>query len=262
MASDVTLTQAAQNVQRTEAQSLKLAEDFDEFLTLLTTQLQNQDPLNPMDSSEFTNQIVQFSQVEQAINQNQKLDDLVGLQLASISSVALGYVGLDVSYRSAEMNFDGENPVKINYAITDQVKGAQLNIIDEEGNIVLTEQVPSEVGGHEFIWDGAHNGDGTVGPGTYSIRIDATDPDGGLADVSTVVTGRVRGIESQDGIILVLIGERAVPINSIINATLPGQQITASDETNANDVLAEDTTTQQFLSQDQINALLAAQGGA
>lgn len=100
MTADVTLTGAMNKAQTTQRQGLKLAEDFDQFLNLLTTQLQNQDPLNPMDSNEFTNQIVQFSQVEQAINTNQKLDSLVSLQLASISGAALNYVGMDISYRS------------------------------------------------------------------------------------------------------------------------------------------------------------------
>ena len=101
MASDVTITGALQNAQNTQQQSVTLAEDFSQFLTLLTTQLQNQDPLSPMDSTEFTNQLVQFSQVEQQINSNKKLDNLVQLQLASVSNVALGYVGLDISYISA-----------------------------------------------------------------------------------------------------------------------------------------------------------------
>ena len=108
MVSDVTVSGAVNNAQKTAQQAVGLAEDFDQFLILLTTQLQNQDPLNPMDSTEFTNQLVQFSQVEQAINQNQKLDDLVSLQLGSVSSVALGYVGLDVNYISSDMNFDGD----------------------------------------------------------------------------------------------------------------------------------------------------------
>jgi len=81
MVSDVTLTGQAANAQRTANQSVTLAEDFSQFLQLLTTQLQNQDPLSPMDSNEFTNQLVQFSQVEQQINANTKLDDLVALQL-------------------------------------------------------------------------------------------------------------------------------------------------------------------------------------
>ena len=110
----VTTSGAAYNQNKTNSSTVKLADDFQQFLTLLTTQLQNQDPLSPMDSTEFTNQLVQFAQVEQSINSNQKLDDLVALQLSSISSVALGYVGMDISYISSDMHNDGTNPVEVN----------------------------------------------------------------------------------------------------------------------------------------------------
>ncbi len=90
MATDpiTTTTGLADKAAKTNQSGLKLADDMQQFLTLLTTQLQNQDPLSPMDSTEFTNQLVQFSQVEQQITSNQKLDSLLALQLASISSVA------------------------------------------------------------------------------------------------------------------------------------------------------------------------------
>ncbi len=224
MVSDITVTGAIQDANKTQAQSVQLAEDFNQFLILLTTQLQNQDPLNPMDSSEFTNQLVQFSQVEQAINQNQKLDDLVSLQLGSISSVALGYVGLDVNYISSEMSYDGEAPVKVSYAIEKDAFSAKINVYNEEGGLVYSATVPKDVGKHEFVWTGAHMGGGQVEPGTYSVSIDALDTDGNPIDTSTVVSGRVRGIESQNGVVFLLIGERAVPLGQVINATLPAEE--------------------------------------
>jgi len=118
MASDVTVNTALQQQARTSNSSAQLADDFDQFLQLLTVQLQNQDPLNPTDTAEFTNQLVAFSGVEQQINTNQKLDNLVSLQLSNTFSSALGYVGLDASYVSSEAFYDGSNDVKINYAIS------------------------------------------------------------------------------------------------------------------------------------------------
>ncbi|MCB1530679.1 MAG: flagellar hook capping family protein [Rhodospirillales bacterium] len=221
MVSDVTLSGTAQKAQNTLQQSVKLAEDFDQFLTLLTTQLQHQDPLDPMDSTEFTNQIVQFSQVEQSINTNQKLDNLVSLQLASISSVALGYVGMDVSYISAEISYDGATPVTIDYALSDPAVDAKINIRDEAGELVYSSTVPKDVGANKFTWNGLDTNGNPVQEGTYSVTIDAIDTNDDPIATSTVVSGRVRGIESQNGVIFVLIGERAVPISSIINATLP-----------------------------------------
>ncbi len=242
MVSDVTVTGAVQDAQQTQQQRLGLAEDFNQFLTLLTTQLQNQDPLNPMDSTEFTNQLVQFSQVEQAINQNQKLDDLVSLQLGSISSVALGYVGLDVNYLSSDMSFDGETPVKVSYALGQTAYETKINIFDEAGDLVYTDTVSSDVGSHEFVWDGSHMGGGFVEEGTYSVSIDALDPDGQVIDTSTVVSGRVRGIESQNGVVYLLIGERAVPLGQIINATVPPETEETAEVPEGEEPPAEEET--------------------
>ncbi len=223
MVSDVTVTGAAQDAQRTQDQSVQLAEDFNEFLILLTTQIQNQDPLNPMDSTEFTNQLVQFSQVEQAINTNAKLDDLVSLQLGSISSVALGYVGMDVNYISSEMNYNGETPVTISYALGEDAFSATVNIFDEAGDLVYSAPAPNSTGAQEVVWNGEHMGGGVVEPGTYRVTIDALDAEGEAIDTQTVVSGQVRGIESQNGVVFLLIGERAVPLGQVINATVPAE---------------------------------------
>jgi len=221
MVSDVTVTGAATDAAKTQNAQLGLAADFNQFLSLLTTQLQNQDPLNPMDSAEFTNQLVQFSQVEQAINSNQKLDNLVNLQLASISSVALGYVGMDVMYRGADVTYDGTQDVKVAYSMASDAATAKVNIYNEAGELVFTDTAPKTTGFHEYVWDGTSKSGGKVPDGTYTIDIAASDSEGNPIETATAVSGRVRGIESQNGVIYTLIGDRAVPLGSIINATLP-----------------------------------------
>lgn len=211
----------AEQSAQTSQQRIGLAEDFQQFLTLLTTQLQNQDPLSPMDSTEFTNQLVQFSQVEQQINSNAKLDSLVALQLSSISSVALGYVGMDISYISAEANFDGQTPVDVNYALSSDAITCKINVYNEEGDLVYSADAPSDTGTNKFTWTGTNTAGQSVEEGTYSIKIDALDRDGKAIENSTVVSGHVRGIETQNGVVYVLVGERAVAISSIVNATTP-----------------------------------------
>ncbi|QQG35878.1 MAG: flagellar hook capping family protein [Micavibrio aeruginosavorus] len=230
MTSDVTLSGTINKAQNTAQQSVKLAEDFTQFLTLLTTQLQNQDPLNPMDSTEFTNQLVQFSQVEQAINTNQKLDDLLSLQLASISSVALGYVGLDVTYTSAEMNWDGTQPVDINYGLSEQASVAKVNVYNEDGTLVRSMDAPKTVGAQKVVWDGKDNGGNLVEAGTYSVKVEAADKDSKPMTVTTAVSGNVRGIESQNGVIYLLVGERAIALSSVINASVPPETETSATE--------------------------------
>lgn len=217
----VTTSGAAQNAAKTTGSTVKLAEDFQQFLTLLTTQLQNQDPLSPMDSTEFTNQLVQFSQVEQQINMNQKLDNLVAMQLASISSVALGYVGMDISYISSEMSYDGQKPVDITYALASEAVTAKVNIYDNDGALVYSYDAPKSVGTNKFTWNGTKTNGEPIEAGTYTVKIDALDKNNKTIENSTVVTGHVGGIETQNGVVYVIVGERAVPISAILNAKTP-----------------------------------------
>lgn len=231
MASDVTLTGAANSAAKTQAQSVKLAQDFNQFLTLLTTQLMNQDPLDPMDSTEFTNQLVQFSQVEQSINTNQKLDDMLALQLGSLSTVALGYVGMDVTYTSTEMNWDGAKPVDINYALEKNASVLKVNIYDEAGTLVRSMDAPKAAGGQQAQWDGKDNNGNVMPEGTYKLKVDAADNDQKPINVTTAVSGNVRGIEAQNGVIFLLVGERAIALNSVIQATHPPAPTTTTDTT-------------------------------
>ena len=216
-----TTTGLAEQAAQTVNQKASLSNDFSDFLTLLTTQLQNQDPLAPLDSTEFTNQLVQFSQVEQQINSNQKLDSLLALQLSSISSVALGYVGMDISYISRDLNFDGTTPIDISYALSEEAVTSKINIYNEDGDLVYSADAPRDTGINQFTWNGTDSAGRPVPEGTYSLSVDALNKEDKAIENSTVVTGRVRGIETQNGIVFVLVGDRAVSVSSILNATLP-----------------------------------------
>ncbi len=216
-----TTTGLANQANQTAQQRISLADDFSQFLTLLTTQLQNQDPLAPMDSTEFTNQLVQFSQVEQQINSNAKLDSLLQIQLASISSVALGYVGMDVSYLSAEMNYDGAQPVTVNYALGEGAAVAKMNVYNEKKELVYSIEAPKSVGQNKIVWDGTTSNGTKAEPGTYTVSLDAVNAAGKPIETSTVVSGRVHGIESQNGVVYLLVGERAVSLATVVNAKVP-----------------------------------------
>lgn len=221
MTADVNITSALNSQRQTSNASAQLAEDFDDFLVLLTTQLQNQDPLSPMDSTEFTNQLVAFAGVEQSINTNQKLDNLVSLGIGDSFSAALNYVGLDISYLSAETYFDGANPVTIDYAIDGDAADTTINIYNEGGDLVFSQKASDDENMESFVWDGAKKGGGTVPAGTYSVRVDALDANGQALETSTVVSGHVNGIETQNGTTFLLVGERAVSIGNVINVNEP-----------------------------------------
>lgn len=221
MVSDVTLSGAINNQAQTQASSSQLASDFSDFLTLLTVQLQNQDPLSPMETNEFTNQLVAFTGVEQQINSNQKLDDLIALQLGNATSAALGYVGQDINYVSSEFNFDGTNSNTFRYALNGEAVSSTLRILDENGRTVFETVGSTSTGQNEFIWDGTLTGGGTAQPGTYEIRVDALDSEDNGINSTIVVSGRVSGVESQNGQVFAIVGERAVSLGNILSVSDP-----------------------------------------
>lgn len=230
MTTDVTLSGQAQTAAQTNQNRVTLAEDFDQFLQLLTTQLQNQDPLSPLDSNEFTNQLVQFSQVEQSINTNSKLDDLVALQLSNSVSAALGYVGLDASYLSPEVPFDGTNSVNIRYSLDGVAETSNINIFDSSGQLVFSGDAEKTQGIHDFTWNGTDLLGETLPADTYTVRVEALDAQEDGIGTTTVITARVRGIEQQNGTVFALVGDRAVPVDTIINATTPPPATTDTDD--------------------------------
>ncbi|MAI61541.1 MAG: hypothetical protein CBB87_03525 [Micavibrio sp. TMED27] len=226
MTSDVTISGALQQQANTSQANTKLAEDFSQFLNLLTVQLQNQDPLSPMDTTEFTNQLVAFTGVEQQINTNQKLDSLVALGIGSSFSSSQNYVGQEISYVASEFAYEGSSNI-LRYSMPEQASLSQINILNEAGEVVYSTEGSKNPGAHDFIWNGETNSGEKAVPGTYTIRVEALDVREEPIQVSTVVSGVVRGTETQNGEILLLVGERAVPVGSVLNTSV-GNDLSAS----------------------------------
>src|SRR3546814_604550 len=133
--------------------SASLADTFDTFLTLLTTQLKHQDPLNPMDTNEFTSQLVEFTNVEQAMLTNKKLDSLLAMQTDMQLNDAVGYIHKKVGADGIILMLeDGEST--ITYDLGANAAETNILIIDEEGNTVRTPEGDTEVGHHANVGDG------------------------------------------------------------------------------------------------------------
>lgn len=241
MVSDVTIQSAVNQQQATNAAGTKLADDFAQFLTLLTVQLQNQDPLSPMDSTEFTNQLVAFTGVEQQINTNQKLDSMIALNLGSSFSSALNYVGKEANYISSEFYHDG-NPSTIKYALNGNAFEAKIRVLDEDGNIIYEQDAEKSTGSHDFVWDGKNKAGVQMEAGTYEIRIDALDIEGEPVTSSTVVSGLISGVETQNGAIFAVVGDRAVSVGNILNVSTPKVLAPAEDDTGTEDTDTTETT--------------------
>jgi flagellar basal-body rod modification protein FlgD len=179
--------------QASQAQQ-SIAGDFDAFLSLLTTQLQNQNPLEPLDTNEFTAQLVQFSSVEQSIQQNKNLEQLVALSLTSAFSNTVNYIGKTV-VAAGNITQLSNGQATWNYSMPTNAPEATITIRDSAGKAVFSQTTQLAAGDQTFNWDGLL-ADGNQAPdGTYAIEIDAKDADGNRIDVSTEMEGVVEAVD-------------------------------------------------------------------
>lgn len=171
-----------------------LAGTFDTFLKLLTTQLQNQDPLSPMDSAKFTEQLVQYSQVEQQISTNSKLDSLAAKMNTSSSIGALSYLGRTATFNSnvAALTDDG---AKWQYALGDAAQSVTLSVLNGDGDVVYTETGERSAGAHSFAWDGSKTGGGTAANGLYALRITAKGVEDAKIETAVAVDERITSVD-------------------------------------------------------------------
>jgi flagellar basal-body rod modification protein FlgD len=205
---------------KTQAARTKIGETYDNFLTLLTTQLKNQDPMSPMDSSQFTNQLVQFSQVEQQISQSEKMDKLISLQGNNQTQASLGFIGMDVEVTGKNFTL-GDDPVKMSYTLPSASTSTKVQIKDSKGNTIQTIDGARLAGRKEVTWDGK-KADGTkAAAGDYSVVVVAPDASGKYLTVPTTVFGRVSGIEAGNGNTSLLMGNVPVQMENVKSAHLP-----------------------------------------
>ena len=199
-----------------DAASKKLTENFDTFLQLLTTQLKNQDPLNPLDSKDFISQLVQFSEVEQSIQTNQSLGKLLDFQNTNQATAALGYIGNKVEVKGDTAPLEN-GTAEFSYTLPSNAASTLVVIRDANGQVVHSASGEVTAGKHSFVWDGTTNGGGTAPPGSYKITIAAQDADGAPITATTTVTGTVTGLESDDTGVQLSLGNSSVPIGSVLS---------------------------------------------
>jgi flagellar basal-body rod modification protein FlgD len=171
-----------------------LAGNFNTFLKLLTTQLQHQDPLSPMDSNQFTQQLVEFANVEQQINSNKNLEKLVSLTVGSSTSSAAAYIGRQVTAGGKDAKL-ANGQANWAYSLGSDANATNITIKDASGSVVYASKGDTSAGPHTFSWDGRTNDGGTAPDGTYSITVSATDASKNPIATSTTIQGTVSTVD-------------------------------------------------------------------
>ena len=192
----------------------QIAGNFQSFLTLLTTQLQNQNPLDPLDTNQFTQQLVEFAGVQQQLNTNDSLATLVSLQQTAQSTQALGFVG-----HTAVV--DGSTATMTNSSATwdlsvPKAGNVAVSITNSTGQTVFSGNYTVAAGNNQpFVWDGKGT-DGTQWPdGQYKMTVTGTDTSGNAVAISTQIQGTVSSVDLSQTPPLLTIGGQTYTVNQI-----------------------------------------------
>lgn len=190
----------------------------DEFLRLLMTQLQQQDPLNPMDNTEFVSQLSDFASLEQLQNMSTGMEHLAYSQAANTSAQMVSFIGKDVDVSSAELVLGDVGDAAIGMTLSSDAETLEVLIKDEQGRVVRTLEAGKTDGGEtEVLWDGLDEDGNRLDAGAYRFEVTAEDAEGEAIDATPRMRRRVSGVSFDNGIpMLVLDGESSISLGEVL----------------------------------------------
>ena len=191
-----------------------IAGNFDTFLKLLTTQLQNQNPLDPLDTNQFTQQLVEFSGVEQALKTNDLLGTLVSASTANRAASAAGYLGATITADGSTTALSAGKAAWTFSAAKPAAK-ATLTVTNSTGETIYTKSTALAAGPASFTWDGRSDDGSLYTSGQYTLKIDAKDATGQPVTVSTEIAGKVDAVDLSGDQPVLNIGSISVPLDKV-----------------------------------------------
>lgn len=195
--------------------STSLASDFSTFLTLLTTQLQYQDPLEPLDTNEFTSQLVEFSSVEQQIAQNENLETLISLQTQATTTTAVNYIG-KVATAPGDTATLVNGQASWRYDLDAPAASVELTIFDESGRTVYSGTGQTREGENIFYWDGLDAAGDPNPDGAYRLSVTALDQELEPVPVTTFFRDVISGVNLSSDDPVLSVGDRTARLNDIV----------------------------------------------
>ena len=195
-----------------------LSSNFSTFLTLLTTQLKNQDPTSPMDSNQFTQQLVMYSQVEQQINTNDNLKTLISQGTSNAAGMTTSYLGKKVSVTNGQASLTGGSATWT-YNLKTTAATAQLSVSDSTGKTVFTGTGDTAAGNNTFTWDGKDINGNQLPDGPYKLTVTAADSAGNAVTNTVISTGTVTQIDMTGTAPQLIVGNMEVGLGDIATVT-------------------------------------------
>lgn len=183
----------------------------DDFLKLMIAQLKNQDPLNPMDGTEYASQLAQFSSLEQITNLNEYLKKSVDanyMLTQSINNTMLAtLIGKEVKISGNELKVDEQESINLGYDLPDGIKSVKINIYNEYGTLIKTIEGSNKKGSNKLLWDLTDNNGEKVINGNYTFEVMAYDFNDKKVDTTSYKIGLIDGIKyTESGTMLIING--------------------------------------------------------
>lgn len=207
----------------TSAATTSLLSDYNLFLKLLTTQMTNQDPLNPTDTSEYTQQLVQYSQVEQQIQQNGTLTDILSQLTSSQMAQYSSFIGKDARFDSAVAGL-GDDPAHWTYYVNGTPASVTATISDANGKVVQTVTLDPEAQG-EYQWDGTQADGTTAASGAYTLAVTATDAAGNTLDTMINSVARVSDVVTDGSTIMLGVNGIRMSVDGLVALAATSSEI-------------------------------------
>jgi flagellar basal-body rod modification protein FlgD len=182
---------------------------------MLMTQLQNQDPTSPLDSNQFTSELVQFSSVEQQINTNTDLTQLIQLTQASQVEQSSSMIGKPVTVTSTQLSLQNSTAA-INFNTT-TAEPVAIGVYNSAGAEVQSATLTSTAGSNTWTWNGQNAAGNTLADGAYTVTVTALGTNGATSQVPFTVTGTATSVQNNSGTVQLQMGGLTVPFSSVVS---------------------------------------------
>jgi len=190
-----------------------LSSNFNDFLSMLMTQLQNQDPTSPMDTNQFTSELVQFSSVEQQINTNTSLTQLIQLTQGGEVMQASAMTGKQVTASSDHVPLQsGSGTIQFN---TTTAQPVDISIFDANGAKLSDSMLMSSAGTNTWNWNGTDASGRTVPDGSYKFAVIGANADGTTTALAASVIGKATGVQSQSNGMQLQLGALSIGFSQV-----------------------------------------------
>ena len=216
MITDITGTATTNTAAADAAMKQSTGMDKDDFLKLFVTQLQNQDPLNPQDSSQFISQLAQITQVEQAYNTNTNLQSLLNQGGNSMTVAAVSLIGKQVQAPGSQVSLQSGSPSNINFSLAGAASQVTVAVQDASGATVKTLSGGAMGAGQGSLsWDGTNDAGSALPSGAYNFTVSATDASGSSVASTPLIKGTVSGVDMSGATPMLDIGNLQLNLTNV-----------------------------------------------